>query len=124
MGEEVTFDKEGRPIQRGIGFSYEKANEHNKGVTADTDILTAAVSPTNPPCTFRIFFCVDDAGVFSAIITKAASTKQVKLNESIDLTADCGYAFDILVHGGDTVNFQHSVDTTLHVLRVQEIGSE
>jgi len=101
----------------------EKANEHNKSVTADTDILSTALTPTNAPCLFRIMVCLDTAGVFSAMITKGSSAQQLKFNSAGNLVADAAYLFDILVHSGDSVNFQHSAGATLKVLRVQEIVS-
>jgi len=101
----------------------EKANEHNKSVTAATDILSRDLTPTNTPCLFRIMVCLGTAGVFSAMVTKDSSTQQLKLNSAGNLTADAVYLFDILVHSGDTVNFQHSAAATLKVLRVQEIVS-
>ncbi|GAI40187.1 unnamed protein product, partial [marine sediment metagenome] len=54
-------------------------------------------------------------------LTKDSSTQQLKLNSAGNLTADAVYIFDILVHSGDTVNFQHSAGASLKVLRVQEI---
>jgi len=101
----------------------EKANEHNKSVAADTDILSRDLTPANTPCLFRIMVCLDTAGVFSAMVTKDSSTQQLKLNSAGNLTDDAAYIFDILVHSGDTVNFQHSAGATLSVLRVQEIVS-
>ena len=101
----------------------EKANEHNKSVTADTDILSRDLTPTNTPCLFRIMVCLDTAGVFSAMVTKDDSEQQLKFNSAGNLVADAAYLFDILVHSVDSVNFQHSADATLKVLRVQEIVS-
>lgn len=98
----------------------EKANQHNIPVTADTDILSS-LTPTNTPCLFRIMVCLDTAGVFSAMVTKDDNEQQLKLNEATNLVADAAYMFDILVHSGDSVNFQHSADATLKVLRVQEV---
>lgn len=99
----------------------EKANQHNVSVTADTDILSADLTPTNTPCLFRIMACLGTAGVFSAMVTKADSQQQLKLNAATNLVADAPYMFDLLVHDGDSVNFQHSAGATLKVLRVQEI---
>jgi len=99
----------------------EKANEHNTAETADTDILASALSPTNTPCLFRVMVCVDTAGVFFATITKAGNTQVVEFNGGANLTANALYIFDHLVHDGDTINYRHSVNTTLRVLRVQEI---
>lgn len=99
----------------------EKANEHNATITADKNILARAITPSNPPCLFRIMICLNTAGVFSAMITKASSEQQFKFNSASNLTADAGYIFDLLVHSGDSINFQHSVAATLKTLRVQEI---
>jgi len=101
--------------------SIEKENQHNVSVTADTDILSSEITPTNTPCLFRIMVCLNTAGVFSAMVTKADSTQQLKFNAASNLVADSVYMFDLLVHDGDTVNLQHSADATLKVLRVQEI---
>lgn len=99
----------------------EKENQHNVSITANTDILSSDLTPTNTPCLFRIEVCLNAAGVFSAMVTKADSTQQLKLNSASNLAADAVYMFDILVHSGDSVNFQHSANATLKVLRVQEI---
>jgi len=99
----------------------EKANEHNLSVTADTDILSQALAPTNTPCLFRIMVCLNTAGVFSAMVAKCGNEQKLKLNAGVNLAADAAYMFDILVHSGDTVNFQHSAAATLKALRVQEI---
>lgn len=98
-----------------------KASEHNIPVTSDTDILSQSLTPTNTPCLFRTMVCLGTTGTFSAMVTKGGSTQQLELNSATNLTADAVYIFDILVHSGDTVNFQHSAAATLKVLRVQEI---
>ena len=99
----------------------EKANLHKSNETANVDMLAADVSPTNTPCLFRIMVAVDTAGVFSVHIKKGADPYVLKFNSGNNLIADCIYIFDILVHSGDTINFQHSVDALVKVLRVQEI---
>ena len=99
----------------------EKANQHNVSVTADRDILSSEITPSNTPCLFRIMVCLNTAGVFSAMITKSDSEQQLKFNAASNLVAHAVYMFDLLVHDGDSVNFQHSADATLKVLRVQEI---
>lgn len=99
----------------------EKANQHNVSVTANTNILSLEMTPTNTPCMFRIMVCLDTAGVLSAMVTKSDSEQQLKFNAASNLVAHAVYMFDLLVHDGDTVNLQHSADATLKVLRVQEI---
>ena len=91
-------------------------------MTADTDILSQSLTPTNTPCLFRIMVCLGTTGAFSAMVTRGGSTQQLKFNSASNLTADAVYIFDLLVHDGDTVNFQHSATATLKVLRVQEIA--
>lgn len=102
----------------------EKANEHSLAVTAATDILTTALSPGGgrAAALFRIMVAMDTAGVFSARVTKSATTVGVDFNAGSNLVANALYIFDMLVHSGDTVNFRHSVSATMSVLRVQEIG--
>lgn len=102
----------------------QKALEHNTAELAATDILGAALTPTNTPCLFRVMVSFDTAGVFSAIITNAGGgggAMQVNLNSGANLVANALYSFDHLVHLGDTVNYQISVGAQLLVLRVQEI---
>lgn len=99
----------------------EKANQHNVSVTADTNILSSEITPTNTPCLFRIMVCLNTAGVLSAMVTESDSEQQLKFNAASNLVAHAVYMFDLLVHDGDSVNFQHSADATLKVLRVQEI---
>jgi len=98
----------------------EKATVHNTAITAATNILASDISPSYLAAIFRIFVAVDTAGVFSARITNGGVTVGVNMNGGAALTANAGYIFDILVHSGDSVNFQHSANATLLVLRVEE----
>jgi hypothetical protein len=97
-----------------------KATVHNTAITAATNILASDITPSDPPSVFRIFVAVNTAGVFSARITNGGATVGVNLNGGTALTANAAYIFDILVHSGDSVNFQHSANATLLVLRVEE----
>jgi len=99
----------------------ERAVEHNTAELANTDILAAALTPTNTPCLFRVMCVFDTAGTFRATITKAANTQTVIFNGGTDLALNCLYIFDHLVHSGDSINYQYSVNAQLMVLRVQEI---
>jgi len=98
----------------------EKALIHGTTELADTDILGADLSPTNTPCLFRTMVMLETAGIFSAMLKNAASTKKMQMNTGVALVVDSGYMFDILVHSGDTVNFQTSVGGDV-TMRVQEI---
>lgn len=99
----------------------DKANEHNTAELANTDILASALSPTNTPCLFRVMVAFDTTGTFRVTITSGGNTQTVIFNNNVNLTVNCLYMFDHLVHSGDTINYQYSVNAQLIVLRVQEI---
>ena len=101
----------------------ELANKQNTLVTADTDILAAAITPLNYPCLFRVMAAFSAAGIFRATITKGVDTQIVNFNQGNNLVAAAVYIFDLIVHEGGSVNFQYSVNATLQVLRVQEIDA-
>ncbi len=98
----------------------EKAAQHEVAETAGVDILAADLTPTNTPCLFRIMVVLSVAGIFSARLTNGGTTVVANLNSGVALPADCAYMFDVLVHSGDTVNFQTTVNGNV-TLRVQEI---
>lgn len=98
----------------------EKALQHGVAEVADTNILATALSPTFTTCHFCIMVMLETSGVFSAMLTNGGVTKKLMLNSGNALPANCAYTFDILVHAGDTVNFQTSVSGNV-ILRVQEI---
>ena len=96
------------------------ASQHGVAETANTDILASDITPTNTPCLFRVMVMLETTGVFSAILKSATVSKTLKFNAGNSLLANCAYIFDILVHSGDTVNFQ--TDTSGNVtIRTQEI---
>jgi hypothetical protein len=97
-----------------------KASQHGVAETANTDILASDLSPTNTPCLFRVMVMLETSGVFSAILKNGGVSKTLKLNAGVALVASCAYIFDILVHSGDTVNFQTDANGNV-TLRVQEI---
>ena len=97
-----------------------KASQHNVAVDVNVDILAADLSPTNTPCLFRTMVVLETAGVFSAQLKNGGVTVVGSFNGGIALVANCAYIFDILVHSGDTVNFQTSASGNV-TLRVQEI---
>jgi len=103
------------------GTPLEKVNLQNTAVSADTDILPTSLEPLAGPSLLRIMLAMSYAGVFSATITKEEDTQVLHFYEGSNLQADSLYIFDMLVHPGDSVNFRYSVDSTLRILRVQEI---
>lgn len=107
-------------IRTVIPYPIEKANEHNKSVTGNTNVLASDIVPSRPPSLFRILVAAG-AAVFSAVITKGGVSKTMKFNSGMSLEDSCLYLFDLPVFDGDSVNFQFNSNTTLHILRVCEI---
>lgn len=99
----------------------EVLNLHKSSEVANTNFLASDLTPTNTPCMWRIMIAVDAAGVFSIMISDGSDQYTLKMNSGNNLTADVLYMFDILVHSGDQINFQHSVNALVKVMRVQEI---
>jgi len=99
----------------------EKANEHNKSCTLNTDFLTTAITPSKTPSMLRIMVASQTAAKFKARVTKAANTQTIIFNTDTNLTANVVYTFTMLVHSGDTINFQFDTTLTMSVFRVQEI---
>lgn len=100
----------------------EKAVVHNQAVLANANWLANAISPITGrvAALFRVQVFVSLAGVFSAIITRGGVAVTGQFNLGVPLAANAWQQFDLLVHTGDTVNFQTTVAATVS-LRVQEI---
>ena len=99
----------------------EKANVHNGNKNANIDFLTDALTPSDYPVLFRVQVMLPAAGKFTAKILKGATTLTSHFNGGSNLAASCLYIFDLLVHTGDSVNFQSDQNQNGHLLRVQEI---
>ncbi len=99
----------------------EKANVHNGNKNANTDFLASNITPSDYPVLFRVQVMLPSAGKFTAKIKKSTTTLTCHMNGGSDLTASCLYIFDLLVHSGDSVNFQSDQNQDGHLLRVQEI---
>ena len=99
----------------------EKANVHNGNKNANTDFLAAVLSPSDYPVLFRVQVMLPSAGKFTAKITKATTTLTCDFNGGANLVANSLYIFDVLMHNGDTINFQSDQNQDGHFLRVQEI---
>ena len=99
----------------------EKANVHNGNKNANIDFLTDALTPSDYPVLFRVQVMLPAAGKFTAKIKKGATTLTSHFNGGSNLAASCLYIFDLLVHTGDSVNFQSDQNQNGHLLRVQEI---
>ena len=98
-----------------------KDNKFNEAVVAATDIFSAAIAPTYPITIFRIYAVFDADGELSVRRTYDGTTVSEKLNSGANLSADCGYAFDILVLEDQTINLRYSVAATALALIVSEV---
>ena len=98
----------------------QKAHIHNTAKTASNDFLAADITPSDPPCLFRIMIQVDTAAVFSA---KVNNTSEVSLEFNAGAQLDAGslYMFDMLVQEDDNVNFQVDQDVNVDKFIVHEI---
>jgi hypothetical protein len=88
--------------------------------------LNEDLVPLISPTTFRIQVAVSVSGIFSATITNEGNTQIVDFNMTSgpDLIKDGVYVFELLVHNGDSINFQYSTDDgRIKILRVQEIDA-
>lgn len=100
----------------------EKANVHNGDKDANNDFLAADISPSDYPCLFRVQVMLPSAGKFTAKVKVSTTTLTCHFNGGSDLAASALYIFDLLIHNGDSVNFQSDVNQNGHLLRVQEIA--
>ncbi len=121
MTMEPSRDKRSAKQMTRKALPLEKANVHNGNKNANTDFLTSAISPSDYPVLFRVQVMLPSAGKFTAKIKKATTTLTSHFNGGSNLTASCLYIFDLLVHSGDSVNFQSDQNQNGHLLRVQEI---
>jgi len=99
----------------------EKANVHNGNKNANIDFLAANITPSDYPVLFRVQVMLPAAGKFTAKISDGTDVLTSHFNGGSNLAASCLYIFDMLVHSGDSVNFQSDQNQNGHLLRVQEI---
>ena len=98
-----------------------RAEVHNAAIVGGVDILGAALAPLNTPCRFAVEVAFDAAGVFSVRVTRGGIPVGEEFNHGVVLTANSLFRFSHLVHAGDTINYQYSVNATMLSMRVQEI---
>ncbi len=103
----------------------EKAVLHNIALPAiEINWFDAGITPTNTPTTFKIMVSTSTPIRFAAAITRGGNTQVVRFNGGSVLAADSLFTFDLLVHSGDSINFQRvtgAAPGTIQILRVQEI---
>lgn len=116
---ENSFASRFAPIEKGV-------IQNTALPVANTDFFATALSPTNTPCVFRVMAAISVAGNLNVTITRAGNTQTLTLNiiPGPALVANGIYTFDILVHSGDTINYQYSATGgTILIFRVQEIDA-
>lgn len=86
-----------------------------------TDMLGEYLEPTVTPCIFRIEIALDVATAFTVSYKIGSEIVNYYFKEGNNLTANSLYAFDILVHQNDKINFQVLAACTAF-LRVQELA--
>lgn len=102
----------------------EREVQHNVvGYVAEADIIAAALAPIYTPCSFRVEAAFSAGGILRATITQAGNTQVVNFNGGVALNINGLYRFDMMVHGGDTINYRYSANATILVFRVQEVAS-
>jgi len=100
----------------------EKANVHNGNKNANLDFLAADITPSDYPVLFRVQVMLPSAGKFTAKIKVSTTTLTSHFNGGANYAASRLYIIDLLVHSGDSVNFQSDQNQNGHLLRVQEIA--
>ena len=95
----------------------------NTPVVANTDILAAAITVTNPstPAVFRIQACFDAGGILTVRRTNSGATVGEQLNAGANLAANALYTFDIIVTNNDIINLWYGVNATALGIKIVEI---
>jgi len=93
----------------------------NTPITADTDIFGVDLEPSSSATTFRIYACLNTAGVLTVRRTRGDTTVSEDLNAGTNLVANSAYMFEILVEELETINLQYSVNATVISLKLFEI---
>lgn len=120
MTEPTRDSRNARQITR-KALPLEKANVHDGDKNANIDFLAADIEPSDYPVLFRVQVMLPAAGKFTAKITNSSTTLTCHFNGAANLVANAMYIFDLLIHDGDSVNFQSDQNQDGHMLRVQEI---
>ncbi|MCW3989134.1 MAG: hypothetical protein NWE88_03560 [Candidatus Bathyarchaeota archaeon] len=93
----------------------------NTAITANTDIFSADLEPSSSATTFRIYACMNTAGVLTVRRTRGGTTVSEDLNAGANLVANSAYMFEILVEELETINLQYDVNATVISLKVFEL---
>lgn len=96
----------------------------NASATANTNIFTSNLTPTEDVSIFRITVSEDTGRIFRLRITRSGTTVSTDFNSGVALTADTLNTFDIPVRSDTTYNFQFNGATTIHILQIDELVTE
>lgn len=99
----------------------------NQSIGANTMFIATDLTKQTPlipkktPCIFRIYVCLDTAGIFSIQRYDPSRTISIEnMNSGTALTASAGYMFDVLVDQGEKIDFQTTVAAKILKLSVVE----
>jgi hypothetical protein len=81
----------------------------------------ASISPTNPPCVFKIYVNFQASGILTLERTVSSTTVSEKLHGNTALLANVPYVFYTHVDSTESINLQYSVTTTANKISVVEI---
>ncbi|MCM8802842.1 MAG: hypothetical protein NC827_06000 [Candidatus Omnitrophica bacterium] len=98
-----------------------KGYAFNSPINANTNIFNIDLETAQENCVFRIYACLDTAGLLKIKRTRNTDYVFENLNEGNNLVANGAYIFDILVIKGDKINLQYSVNAKINTLIVIEI---
>jgi hypothetical protein len=119
--KETTRDnRSARQVTR-KAIPLEKAHIHDTAATANDDFLAEDITPSDPPCLFRIMVQLDTEAAFVALVDDGSSEVTLAFNGGSDLAAGVLYMFDMLVNEDDQVNFQADENVNVDKFIVQEI---
>ena len=95
--------------------------------TANTDLLTTAIMPSQTNATLRCDFVPSVAGALTVTYTLGGATTSAKLYGGADLAAGVLYPFEVLTTWNpttglkETINFQFSGSSGTYRLVVREV---
>lgn len=93
----------------------------NTAIIANTDIFGVDLEPSSSATTFRIYACMNTAGVLTVRRTREGTPVSENLNAGANLVANSAYMFEILVEELETINMRYSENATVISLKVFEI---
>ena len=81
----------------------------------------AALSPSNPPCIFKVYANFSAAGILSVQRTSGSNNITEYLYGNQQLSANVPYTFYVAVDSGETIDFEYSASCTINKFTVTEL---